>query len=544
MHGNNLNISKKGWPLLAAFFCLFLGLGAAGWKLTLEKATGHAQMNEVLENTVELISGHDVVVVDHKYDEHWMLKAGKWGVKAVLAAALLQSGLMIFRRQFRQWRMRKVQGHQVFVGLADHNADLALGAVAQGHRVAVIAEDEHHPRLGELEQAGGVVFTGSASDPLKLKAAGVARAARVIVAASGGDDPTIAAAEVAASLGGGEQTGAGRELLVCLQSRQTRELLNQRWSLIVQPRACRTRIVSFEAAALRQMVVRMARELSKSAEVVRRGPRILVAADRTFAEEFLRVATPFIQISAEALPSYWVIADDAGEKAAFELLHPAAGLVAQVHFVETDDRLVAACPDLAGLEFDVAVVKLAGEAVTLQLAERLLRSPHFQVGWVEAVVPDAVGTQLVEDARLKVASVFEMGLRSPEFGDLSLEGKARKNHEAYVAGLKPEERAGAQGWDALQENFRDSNRWAVLHRDIKRDIWQRTADSKRDAMIEHLSICEHQRWMGEKAMDGWRHAALAAQDKRRRLHPSLVTWPKLSEEEKEKDRVQVRKGLN
>jgi hypothetical protein len=44
-------------------------------------------------------------------------------------------------------------------------------------------------------------------------------------------------------------------------------------------------------------------------------------------------------------------------------------------------------------------------------------------------------------------------------------------------------------------------------------------------------------------MAGWRYAELPEQDKKRRLHPSLIPWDQLSAAEKEKDRVQVRKGL-
>jgi hypothetical protein len=49
--------------------------------------------------------------------------------------------------------------------------------------------------------------------------------------------------------------------------------------------------------------------------------------------------------------------------------------------------------------------------------------------------------------------------------------------------------------------------------------------------------------MGEKVMDGWRHANLPEQNKKLRLHPSLLPYEQLTEAEKEKDRVQVRKGL-
>jgi hypothetical protein len=543
MHLPLFHISKKFWPLVAGLFLFFLALGAAGWKKTLEEASGHATVSEIAENTIEMISGHDVIVVDHKFEEHWLLLVGKWGIKAVLAVALIQSGLMLFRRQIRQWRFRKVSGHQVFVGLGGYNADLALREAKDGRTISIVDEDEHHPRRGELEQAGALMVTGSCLDQQALKASGVERAARVVVCSPEGDDASIAAAEAVDSLAGKLIEGNQRQMVVCLDSRQTRELLNQRWSLIVQPQASTTRIVSFEAAALRQLVNRMARELSASVEVLNRGPRMLVVAEKDFAQEFIRAAIPFIQISGEALPEYWVVVDDPKEKDAFDLLNPVASLVAKIHFVHRDAQLAPACPQLAGLQFDMALVKLASESQTLQLSERLLRSSLFQVARVEAVVSESLKVRLVQDECLRVSSIFELGLHSAEFGDLSLESKARENHEAYLAGLSQDERTKATGWNELPENLKESNRWAVLHREIKREIWSRTSDSDQPSMLEHLSICEHQRWMGEKAMAGWRYAELPEQDKKRRLHPSLIPWDQLSAAEKEKDRVQVRKGL-
>lgn len=67
-------------------FCGFLALGAYGWKATLERAGVRAGWDTVLENTVQLATGEVAIVVSEKFDEHWTLKAAKWGGKAVLAA--------------------------------------------------------------------------------------------------------------------------------------------------------------------------------------------------------------------------------------------------------------------------------------------------------------------------------------------------------------------------------------------------------------------------------------------------------------------------
>ena len=59
------------------------------------------------------------------------------------------------------------------------------------------------------------------------------------------------------------------------------------------------------------------------------------------------------------------------------------------------------------------------------------------------------------------------------------------------------------------------------------------------AHLEHLSEQEHERWMGLKIQSGWKHAPET--DKEKHLHAALVPWEDLSEADKEKDRVMVRK---
>lgn len=57
--------------------------------------------------------------------------------------------------------------------------------------------------------------------------------------------------------------------------------------------------------------------------------------------------------------------------------------------------------------------------------------------------------------------------------------------------------------------------------------------------VERLAIIEHRRWMAQRRLAGWRYAAV--RDDRRRRHPMIVKWEKLSEYEREKDRDAVRR---
>jgi hypothetical protein len=55
--------------------------------------------------------------------------------------------------------------------------------------------------------------------------------------------------------------------------------------------------------------------------------------------------------------------------------------------------------------------------------------------------------------------------------------------------------------------------------------------------VEDLSVEEHDRWMSERHAAGW---AYGPRDNVRKLHPALLSWPELSEAEREKDRDAIR----
>jgi hypothetical protein len=82
--------------------------------------------------------------------------------------------------------------------------------------------------------------------------------------------------------------------------------------------------------------------------------------------------------------------------------------------------------------------------------------------------------------------------------------------------------------------LRQANRAQADHIPIK----QRTlVISDSAATIEALAVAEHRRWMAEKIVANWRHAAV--RDDARRLHPSIRPYNELSDAEKQKDRNTV-----
>jgi hypothetical protein len=141
--------------------------------------------------------------------------------------------------------------------------------------------------------------------------------------------------------------------------------------------------------------------------------------------------------------------------------------------------------------------------------------------------------------------------------DLLLRGRhellARAKHDEYraqqlAAGAKPGPPAMVS-WDALPEDLKNANRRFADGIGAKLKATgcalvpaPLTAAGDgfafSDAEVEELAQLEHDRWVRDKARDGYRHGP--KRDDTRRIHPLMVPWEELSEDEREKDRNPMR----
>ena len=107
--------------------------------------------------------------------------------------------------------------------------------------------------------------------------------------------------------------------------------------------------------------------------------------------------------------------------------------------------------------------------------------------------------------------------------------------------------AALEAWDGLPENLRDANRASAEHAPILfAAAGLRIASAGpgvepvalSSAEIEFLARVEHRRWVADRIDRGWRYNKI--RDDRLLLHPALVPYEALSDDEKEKDRSAVR----
>lgn len=135
-----------------------------------------------------------------------------------------------------------------------------------------------------------------------------------------------------------------------------------------------------------------------------------------------------------------------------------------------------------------------------------------------------------------------------------LDTLARTLHNAYLRGqtsrgVDAGANASVINWSELPQHKKRANQNAAAHMDVKLRIAGCVAYGKSAAaaevafppepdMLEHLAQLEHRRWMADKYLAGYSYGSVRDED--RLLHPDLVPWEALTEEDREKDRENIR----
>jgi Trk K+ transport system NAD-binding subunit len=255
----------------------------------------------------------------------------------------------------------------------------------------------------------------------------------------------------------------------------------------------------------------------------------------------------------------------------FERRHSGIANVAEVTYLDRvphDSSLVNLVTGAARKENVLATCAICfeDEKVNLALAVKLgdaLKDHPIPVRWWQQSRADA-GLRLVFSERLQrqldEADVRPFGMLENVCNAETLELKepdemGRAIHEFYLGerwaqGETLDSNPSLQSWELLPESFKNSNRLAADHIEIKMRALGYHLERKptsgepilefRPDQIEILARMEHARYCAERFMDGWRRGE--RKDPVAKTNPTLVPWGnELPPVEQEKDREQVRK---
>lgn len=426
----------------------------------------------------------------------------------------------------------------IVAGLGAKGSRLAAAFHRRGRRVAAIDRDGSSPGVADARRDGIEVLVGDASDPNVLRKAELDRSSTLVVT-TGGDDSNVEIAFVASSVVG-ERTHGAATAFVHLDDLERWRRLQARILATPEPPPIRLAFFNVHEAAARLLVERHPPALptpESSVLIVGTGAlarALVIALARSWPEED----------DGGTRPSTWLAGPDAVDVRA-SLIAVNSGLERRCR-LEAWSLLLAAQPASVAAAYVCEEDGAAGLAAARALREQLEASA--------GIVLAADGVTPVPADRVELFSVLDSTL-TPELLERGTnEILARAKHAYY---LESERRRGsADGnpsyvpWDQLAEGLKESNR---LFAD---GIGEKLASAGyalvpapladpddvvtfSEAEIEELARGEHERWSSDLRREGWRRGE--TNDPERRLHPSLVPWEELGEDERDKDREPVRK---
>ena len=480
---------------------------------------------------------------------------GYAAIRGLLALSREQVQLLWFRLFLRR--------HVVVGGLGTIGFRLAKSFNEAGFQVVAIERDPANPAISGCRERGISVLTGDVTDGAALRNVRCDRA-DLFVAASGDDGLNMDAA-TAATRGVVRRRFGVLTALIHLDDMELVRTLKAEEAASTRTAAIRLEFFNVYESAAYMLLDRFPPFPSGGA----------VAGTHTAAVVgFDGVAHSLVLNAARR----WTSAER----------HPGAELhvvLLSATAVEDRSRLLARHPELESIcqvHAQKAVLDLDLERGELNLGTDGASSVYVCL-WNEAdalaaamalrVRSESSGASIVvtvEDAGAGVASAIRDGAGILEdidaFGvfsgalkpDLLLRGNsellARAKHEEYLAhqfaeGVPPGPPAMVP-WEQLSEDLKGANRSFADGIGAKLEAAgcalvpaPLTATngggfSFTDAEVEDLAMMEHDRWVRDKERDGWHYGP--ERNDEQKLHPLMVPWEELPDEQRDKDRNPMR----
>ena len=473
----------------------------------------------------------------------------------VFGYAALQALLTLFRQELRLlWVRGFARDHVVVAGLGEKGFRLATGLHAQGRRVIVLDRDERNPRIPGMRERGITVLSGDATDAEVLRRAQAGRA-KELVAVCGSDGINVDVAVAAEHLALDR-----RGVLTALVHLDDERL----WWMLT------TAAVGSDHPTFRLEFFNVADRAARA--LIDEHPPFPPAGEQQRHHVLVAglhgIGRPLVLRVAGAWRA--LAADRPGETLRITL----SGAGATEHadelrdqhpeFDEVCEMVVAPDPSEVEQPATMSYVCQGDEGEALAIALALRAGPAARSRVVISVVDEESGVARALRAEGRALEGIEpFGVLShaltPDLIEFSeTEVLARAKHEEYLRAearrgrtRPPLDDASLRPWSELPASLKESNRR------FADGISKKLQDANcilvpaplvdprdpgfafTDAEVEPLAKKEHDRWMADLIRDGWRYHE-GPKDPERKLHPLLVPWEQLSEDDKNRDRDPVR----
>lgn len=525
------------------------------------------------------------------------LQIARFAGVAVTATGLLFGFSGTLGRAVARLFLMGAAGHVVIAGSGAAPLALARSCRRAKDCVVLIAQDLADETAWMLRTSGVVLIEGDPAHRDVLRAARAPNAAHLVALS----DDDAANLQIEASLRAALNGQHGRKITADVafasptllqEAREMRMQIARAEGDKAAPSALEPRPFSLDELAARLLLRRKLGSIMTHAErCVQERVHLLLFGFDCAAEAVAARSLVGLWSARFGPPRLTVVTDDAAKaRAVFEGRHPHAVAhevwKADVEFLELDWRIRGVDQHFLQGVIDrrgavtFAVVSTGADAQNIVLALGLLRALNVaarsgEAHWrVPIYMKEAAESEFSRQFS-HGAFLFEDGAKLEAFGGVEevatrdnlvgaqLDKGAAIAHEMYVRGVlergeapRKEWEAMARDWEDVPETYRSANRAVADHALMK--LWDlgwrpaptpdkrhhktgQTVPVPTEAEVAVLAKVEHSRWVAERLLAGWRPGA--DRDNRLMIHPHLVGWDALSDNEKAKDADQVRAAV-
>jgi len=469
----------------------------------------------------------------------WQLDVARFLAPLSLLYAAVVAVIALLRDQVQALLSAFARGHVLVVGLGHTGTRVAKGLREGGWPVVVLESDRHSAEIGAARAAGVRVIVGGSSSTF-LARAQVARARHVVVL-TGADSRNL---EVAAVVRHTIMEKGSRPATIHVEISNVglwKELSRLQLSVATAPTT--TEYFNLTDRTAQRLLGELERLPTAG------------ALDQVLVEGVTPLATRVVShlvhraMSAGIRPRIDLSSAADGEPLArLRREEPWCFEHADIRAVQIDGPYArnAVPVALACLVEDDAAAITRGLVLARQLPGTDVLVTVFRDG--SETTLEAAGVTV---PRLHLVSVRMDALGRELLEHSGVELMAKVRHEDYVrreraGGSTQQDNPSLVEWERLPDSLKESNRRfaecvAAVMTELGGAVVPLTGPASDDglgvdaATLDRLARAEHERWMEALGRDGWRPTT-GSKDAQRKVHPLLVPWDELGEEEREKDR--------
>ena len=550
------------WIAIGIIWFISLLLGYFGFSEFSRENSINWSFSDVVYRTIQLIdlgSGS----VDGKLN--WMLEIARFLLPALTIYTIIQGLLHLFDKQMQFIRLWGLRNHIIVCGLGRKGNYIAKDLLKSGQKVVVIEKEISSEIAAEIQKEGGIVLAGDATQQDTLYSARLHRA-RYIVCMLGNDSLNLQVAFQAYHITRSRNKGR-LTCTICLSSQGLFEVAKR--NELFHEDGVPYQIESFNPydRSARLLLVQDD-DLKDLANSCKDSVHLLIVGWGRLGESLIIQAAHSWHLMGRKDKLIISVIDKNAQNHFTRLFRddPNINQVLEINPIQIDIQSINLLQKaMAEIQVNVsrAYICLSDPILSLQVYQNIIRSPKFK--------NVAFRIRLAKDSG--VSTAFESSLfRSSNFGKVVLfdlfeqtctaevvltglhEYLARELYESYYSetvnsGIG---HSSMVPWDQLSNddknaNLKQGDRLYNLLNSVGYTInffqnWNIEKFEFQPTEIEKMASLEHTLWCQNKELEGWKFGN--SKDNRKKTHPALISWDKLPEIEKEKDRRTIKEIPN